>query len=259
MKKRKFLILASSTAMVGFGLSNCSQNSAAPVILTVSTSPATQAAMEEINQLYHQANPHVTLTLNVASSTDTKKQIEQGIPIDVIVSFSAKVMDGLQEQGLLVADTRRSVAKDRVALLVPKGTTGISDFKDLVSDRIKTVSLGDPEKLTVGKYAEEVLNHFGILEQVKPKAAYATTNSSEVLRAVATNAVDAGITFTGSAQGSEEVVIAAIAPDESHSPLVNMAAVAKTSQSIDAAKAYVEFLSSEQAASTFEKHGFARI
>jgi molybdate transport system substrate-binding protein len=77
-----------------------------------------------------------------------------------------------------------------------------------------------------------------------------------VLSYVETGNVDAGIVYTTDAKESKQVRQAVTAPANLHSPIVYPVAVLKRTRRADAAKAFVQFLSSNEAKAVFEKYGF---
>ena len=58
-------------------------------------------------------------------------------------------------------------------LIVRTGSTGIAGFQDLTKPAVKTVAVGEAQTVPAGKYAQEVLVHFGIYDQLKPKLVFA--------------------------------------------------------------------------------------
>lgn len=168
-------------------------------------------------------------------------------------------MNELQAKGLILPDTRQDVVNTKIVLIVPKDSTGISDFKDLASDRVKTVALGDPKGPSAGIYTEETLTSLGILNQVKRKAVYSHETIRQVLRAVETKSVDAGIVYAVDAKTSNLVKVVATAPGNTHSPIVAPVAVLKNSKNIGEAKEFTQFLVSEKAGAVFEKYGFKQV
>jgi molybdate transport system substrate-binding protein len=231
------------------------QQQSASAALTVSAGAGLKKAMEELKPIYRQSQPNVTITYNFASSGSLQQQIEQGAVVDIFISAAAKQMDALQTKGLLLTDTRKNLLSDRVVLIAPKNSTAISSFQDLTSDRVKKIALGEPKSVPLGKYAEEILTSFKILASVKPKAVYAR-DGMQILNYVETGNTDAGIAHESSAKQSTQVKIVAVAPEKSHSPPVYPVAVLKNSKNATQAKAFVQFLFSDEAKAVFAKYGY---
>jgi molybdate transport system substrate-binding protein len=231
-------------------------NSAAPSTkLTISAAASLKDAMEEIKPLYSKEKSNVTLTYNFGSSGALQQQIEQGAPADVFISAAAKQMDALQQKSLLLDGTRKDLLRNQVVLIVPEKGTAITGFKDLTSDRIKKIAIGEPKSVPAGKYAQEVLTKQKIFDPIKAKVVYAK-DVRQVLNYVESGNADAGIVYLSDAKSSNKVKVVETAPENSHSPVVYPLAVLKSSKNPDAAKDFVQFLFGNQAKTVFEKQGF---
>jgi molybdate transport system substrate-binding protein len=184
-----------------------------------------------------------------------QRQIEQGAPVDIFISASPKEMDSLQSQGLLLSNIRKDLVRNSVVLIVPAGSTAVYGFRDLTKAAVKTVAVGEPQTVPAGKYAQEVLTHLGMYDQLKPKLVLAK-DVRQVLTYVETGNADAGIVYATDAKISKNVNVVATAPEDSHSPVVYPAAVIKNSKNPAGAKAFLEFLAGEKARAVFQKYGF---
>jgi molybdate transport system substrate-binding protein len=266
MKKRKIftfiisavfssLLVVACTQVTNKTSSVASNSAAQSTNLTISAAASLKDALVEIKPLYRQQKSNVGLAYNLGASGALQQQIEQGAPVDVFISAAPKQMDALQQKGLLLDGTRKDLLKNQLVLIVPKDATGISDFKDLASDRIKKIALGEPKSVPAGKYAEEVLTSQKILDKVKTKAVLAK-DVRQVLNYVETGNTDAGIVYLSDAKSSDKVKVVATASEQSHAPVVYPIAILKNSKNVDAAKEFVQFLSSDTAKIVFEKQGF---
>lgn len=212
--------------------------------------------MEEIKEVYTQEKPNVSIIYNFSSSGSHQKAIAQGAYVDIYITAGSQFMDNLQSKGFVIEDTRKNLLRNQIILLVPKNSTGISNFNDLTDNKIKRLAISNPNTGSSGKYAEEVLQYFGILEQVKPKFVL-TKSGTEIVSFIEKGNADAGIIYATDAIGANQIKIVAIAPENSHSPITYTAAVLKASKNIPQAKEFVQFLQSDRAGSVFVKYGFA--
>jgi len=187
-----------------------------------------------------------------------QRQIEQGAPVDIFISASPKEMDSLESQGLLLPSTRKNLAKNSVVLIVPAGTSQISGFSDLVKSSVKSIAIGEPQTVPAGRYAQEVLMHLKLYDQLKPKVVLAK-DVRQVLTYVETGNADAGIVYATDAKISKKVSLVATAPQDSHSPVLYPGAVLRNSANPAAAKTFLEFLAGDTARGIFEKFGFVTI
>jgi molybdate transport system substrate-binding protein len=252
---RVVLLCLSLGAGTGFSVAPTPQPRHAD--LTVSAAISLKDALDAIKQAYASLDPDVSLLMNYGASGTLQLQIEQGAPVDVYLSAALKQMDALQSKGMLLEGTRRDLLRNEIVLIVPKNSTlGIATFRDLLKPDVKKVALGEPTVVPAGKYAQEVLTHLGIYDQVNAKAVLAK-DVRQVLTYVETGDVDAGIVYRTDALSSSKVKIVAQAPRDSHPPVIYPVAVIKTTKSPARAKAFEDFLAGPQARTIFEKYGFS--
>lgn len=226
------------------------------VELTISAAASLKDAMEEIKTAYAKEKSNVTITYNFGASGSLQQQIEQGADVDLFLSAAAKQMDALRSKGLLLDDTRKNLLGNRLVLVIPNDSTAaISDFNRLTDAGITKIALGEPKSVPAGQYGEEVLTKLGIIDTVKDKFAYGK-DVKTVLTWVETGDADAGIVYETDAKISDKVKVVAVAPEESHTPIIYPAAVLKGSKKPDAAKDFINYLYSDKAKPIFEKYGF---
>jgi len=253
--RRKFTWISAAILFLLLASCNLTTSTVAPS-LTISAAASLKDAIAEIQQLYTQQQP-VTITNNFGASGSLQQQIAQGAPVDIFISAATAQMDALQQQGLIITATRKNILSNQVVLIAPKDSIFISNFKDLTSARVPKIALGEPKSVPAGKYAQEVLTFYNIFTQITPKIIYAK-DVRQVLTYVETGNVDAGIVYLTDAKVSD-VKIVAIAPASSHSPVVYPVAVIKASKNINAAKKFVQFLSTKPASDVFKKYGFTKV
>jgi len=225
--------------------------------LTVSAAISLKDVLDEEAQLYRSEKPDTVIHFNLGASGSLQRQIEEGAPVDVFVSASEDQMNSLESKGLLLPGTRKDLVRNSVVLIVPKGKGGISSFQDLARPEVKHIAVGEPQTVPAGKYAQEVLTHFQLYEQLKPKFVLAK-DVRQVLTYVITGNVDAGIVYGTDAKTSAEVSVVATAPEDSHSMVIYPAAVLKSSKEPSEAKRFLDFLAGEKAQEVFEEYGFKR-
>jgi molybdate transport system substrate-binding protein len=230
--------------------------SSQPTPLLVAAAASLQDALKEVTPGFEKANPGIKVTYNFAASGPLQQQIEQGAPVDLFISAATRPMDSLQQKNLLLANSRRNLLTNRLALVVPRNSTlAITSFKDLVNPKVKKIAVGEPRSVPVGQYAEEVFKNLGILAQLRPK--FVLGNSvRNVLSAVESGNVDAGIVYVTDAKVNEQVKQVAIASDKLHSPIVYPMAIMAASRHQSAARSYAQFIGGRDARAVFQKYGF---
>ncbi len=250
------LLLTMAFALVACQPAAKEEKKSEPVALTISAAASLKDAMTEIQALYLKEVPDATLTLNFGSSGSLAQQIQQGAEVDVFMSASAKDMTTLKEAQLMNDDTVKNILGNEVVLVVPKDSTAtITSFEQLVDPSITKIGIGEPSSVPVGQYAVDVFNFYKITDQIQSKLINGK-DVKEVLTWVETGNVDAGVVYSTDAKVSTAVKVLAIAPADSHKAIVYPAGVVKASKNADAATAFVEYLSSDDAKKVFEKYGF---
>ncbi len=229
------------------------------VAVNVSAGASLTDAIIEINKLYTQENPSVTITPNFAGLGTLQRQIENGAPVDIFIGAAAAPIDALQKEGLILDDTRKDLLTNKVVLVVPaESSLDIKEFKDLTSDKVRKVAIGDPKSVAAGMYAQQILDRNSIADTIKQKLVLAG-DVRQVLTYVESGNVDAGVVFATDAKSSAKVKIAANAPDDINAKVIYPVAIIKGSKSIDAARDYESFLFGNKAKAVFEKYGFSVI
>jgi molybdate transport system substrate-binding protein len=222
--------------------------------LTVAAAASLQDAAKEIQELYADKHPEVEITYNFASSGTLQKQIEEGAPADLFISAGKKQMDALAEKDLIVKESRRDLLGNKLVLIAARNVA-LEDFDGLTSPSIKKISIGTPETVPAGKYAQETLTSMQLYDKLLPKIVFAK-DVRAVLNYVETGNAQAGIVYMSDTYGVDDIVVITAAPEESHSPIVYPMAIVKASKNQSAAQAFSEFLSSSEAAAVFTKYGF---
>ena len=260
--KRRSIIAFISGVVATFSLAGLNLISSPAVVaqanrsLLISAAASLQDALEEIQPLFQQSQPNIKVNYNFGASGALQQQIEQGAPADVFFSAATKQMDALQNKKLISPDTRRNLVTNNLVLIVPSNSgLNINDFKQLTNANVKRIAVGEFRSVPAGQYTEQVFSKLGILEQVRPKLVFGN-NVRNVLAAVQSGNADAGVVYLTDAKTSKQVKVVATAAENLHSPIVYPVAVLSNSKNAQAAREYVQFLSSKQARAVFEKYGF---
>ena len=230
--------------------------------ILVAAAASLQATFDnELIPLFEKENPEITVEGTYASSGDLQQQIESGLDADVFFSAATSNMDTLTEEKLIDEDTVVDLLKNDVVLITPKDSKlGIKSFKDIT--KADTIAIGDPESVPAGKYAKEILTNLGVYDEVEKKASLGAS-VTEVLSWVAEGSADAGIVYATDAQtentngDDKEVEVVATAEDSMmQTPVVYPVGVVSASTHKDEAKAFEDFLQTDEAKAILEKAGF---
>jgi molybdate transport system substrate-binding protein len=225
--------------------------------ITVSAAISLKNAFEEIGNLFESQNTGAKVVFNFGASGDLVRQIEGGAPVDVFASAAQKDMDQIDMKGLIDGATRQNFVKNTVVLIQSASSTlEIKGFEDLLKSEVKMISIGNPQTVPAGKYAQEVFTHFKVWEGISKKLVLAE-NVRQVLDYVTKNEVDAGVVYaTDAAVQAGKIKIVATAPTGSHKPVVYPVAMVKSSKNEPLAKAFITMLTSDAGMNILKKFGF---
>lgn len=259
-KKLTFLLLS---IFLGIFLISCGNNpnnsdiETTTTELTISAAASLKEAMADIETLFKEEMPNVTLTFNFGSSGSLQRQIEQGAPSDVFISAGKSQMTTLDEKELLLDGTNKDLVKNSLVLIGPSDTT-VTSLNDLESDSVKQIAVGEPSSVPAGKYADEVLINLGIKDKISPKLVFAK-DVKEVLAWTTSGNAEAGFVYSSDAISSDSAKVIEEIPEYLHSPITYPVAVIKDTKNKDEAKAFEDFLFTEDCQKIFEKYGYTII
>lgn len=223
--------------------------------LLVSAAASLREVLEAMRPVFQQTHPGVQVTFNFGASGALLQQIEQGAPADVLISAARQQMDILAQKGQLLPETRGNLAGNRLALVVPQNSRVVDRFQRLTNSQVKRIAIGEPRSVPAGQYAEQVLKRLNLFDQVRSKLVFGN-NVRQVLAAVESGNADAGIVYVTDAKSSDRVRTVAIADSLLHAPIVYPMAALRESRNQAAARAFLKFLSGNEARKVLRKYGF---
>jgi len=255
MKKRIGLILVLCLLAV-FSLAGCSSSASSQSgTITLAAASSLKNCMDEkIIPAFNAKYPNIKVQTTYDSSGKLQTQIEQGASVDVFMSAAMKQMTALDGEGLITKDSIVELLENKIVLIVPANSTlGLTAFTDIV--KADKIAIGDPASVPAGQYGKEALTNLKLWDQVSAKASLGT-NVTEVLNWVAEGSADAGIVYKTDAASNTKVKVVAEAPADSVSKVIYPVGIVKATKNADAAKAFEEFLKTDEALKIFEAYGF---
>lgn len=229
--------------------------------------------LTELAEKYKEIAPNVKLTFNFDSSGTLKTQIEEGADCDVFISAGQLQMnqmdinadaeintDGLDfvEEG-----TRIDLLENKVVLVVPDDNSkGIESFDDMVAglkDGSVLLGMGNSD-VPVGQYTQKILTYYELEEEALANAGNITygTNVKEVTTQVKEGTVDCGVIYCTDAFSADLTVVDS-ATKEMCGQVIYPAAVMNVSKQKEEAKAFLDYLMTDEAMEVFESVGFASV
>ena len=249
--ERFFLPILCGTLAVFFA-----GEAAAVTEITVSAALSLKAPFEEIGRAYAKKT-EINVVFNFGPSGMLQKQIENGAPVDVFASASAREMDGLEGGGFIIAATRSDFAGNEMVLISAIHIQRkVSSFQDLGEKDIARIAIGNPASVPAGKYSEETLRSLGLWDKVQPKLIFGA-HVRQVMDYVSRGEVDAGMVFlTDAMERSKELRVIAEAPASSHKPVVYTIAAIKGTKNEKATRDFIALVMSKTGNEILKKYGF---
>lgn len=215
--------------------------------------------LTEIAELYKEVHPNVTLTFNFDSSGTLKTQIEEGAVCDLFISAGQKQMDQLD----IKEDTRMNILENKVVLAVPEDNPKtIETFEAMVEglkDGSILLAMGNSD-VPVGQYTQKIFDYYKLDENKLADQGVITygSNAKEVTTQVQTGVVDCGIIY-GTDAYSAGLNIVAYASDQMCGQVIYPAAVMNTSEVAEDALDFLDYLTTDEAMTVFERVGFTSV
>ncbi len=276
MRLHKTLALLLALSMV-FALAACGsakpRQAAEKTDLIVFAAASMTETLTELKTVYEADHPEINIVYNFDSSGTLKTQIQEGADCDLFISAGQKQMNQLDitanpevnTEGLdfVLEESRLNLLENKVVLVVPEGNPkGVESFDQLaqlLKDGTLLLAMGGAD-VPVGQYTQKILAFYELNEEELAKAGRLSygSNVKEVTTQVKEASVDCGVVYCTDAF-SAGLTVADSATAEMCGQVIYPAAVLKTAQHTEAARAFLDFLKTDTAMAVFEKVGFSPV
>jgi molybdate transport system substrate-binding protein len=197
------------------------------------------------------------VTVSYAASSALARQIDEGAPADIFFSADLDWMDYLEEQSVIVADTRTPLLGNDIVLVAPADSPVSLDIApgfplaDGLGDG--RLAIAATAAVPAGKYGKAALETLGVWGAVVSHLAEAE-NVRAALELVARGEAPLGIVYATDAKAEPRVKVIDTFPADTHPPIIYP--VALTANAGPDAKAFLDYLVSDVARPHFEAEGF---
>jgi molybdate transport system substrate-binding protein len=227
-----------------------------PSFLARAQSPLTVAAAADLSALEPQLAQQFEKTNSISvkwvtgASAILSQQIENGAPYDVFLSANAEFVDRLSSFGKLAPNSVAAYAIGRVGVLWKDDKQ--HPLSDLTENWVRFVALPNPKLAPYGVAAQQALEHAHIWTQVEPKAVYGE-NVRQALQLFESGNADAVLTSASLLKGKPAGLIRA----DWHRPIVQKGGIVASTTHLEAARAFINFLTSKDGQAIFAEFGFS--
>jgi molybdate transport system substrate-binding protein len=216
----------------------------------VSAAASLTDAFGEIEIVFEVANPGVDVVLNLGPSSGLREQILEGAPADVFASANTSNMDQVVEAG--EASDPEIFVRNLLQIAVPTGNPGdVAGLDDFARDELFIGLCA--EDVPCGEFAREVLANAGVTPAID-------TNEPDVrslLTKVEEGELDAGIVYVTDVLSTEGAVEGVDIPEDQNVIADYPIATLASAPNPDGARAFVEFVLSDEGQSILAEYGFA--
>jgi len=227
-----------------------------PVVMRMAAAASLEKVFaQKLIPAFKAKHPEIKIEGTYDASGKLQKQIEQGLKADVFISAATKQMNALKDKGYMDKESIKPLLENKLVLIVPaQGESQIKGFNDFPN--AKHPAVGDPKSVPAGQYALEALTNLKLWDKVEKKLSLGT-NVVQVLNWVAEGSADAGLVYASDAATNKKVRVVAEAPAGSlKKKVIYPIGVLQKAPQPKAAKEFVSFLGTEEAAKAFKEYGF---
>jgi len=199
--------------------------------------------------------------LSFGASGSLTNQIENGAPFDVFFSADEQYPQQLIKEDLALKDTLYRYAVGRLVLWIPADSPLVLSelgISALLDPSIKKIAVANPKTAPYGRAAEATLRHFGIYDKVSSRLVVGE-NIAQAAQFVESGNAQAGLIALSHAlapalrdRGRYWKV-----PLDAYPTLNQAAVVLSHSKQKDAARKFLDFVRTPEAASLLTNSGFS--
>lgn len=233
--------------------------------VTVMAAASLSESFKEIGVLYEAK--YGKASFSFGASNKLRAQLENGARADVFASANRKEMDAAVKAGLIDAPSVRIFARNKLAILAPKGNPGgVKSPGDLAKPGLKVVVAA--EAVPVGKYTLEMLEKLAanpargatFKDKVLANVVSREENVKSVVTKVRLGEVDAGVAYVSDISGDaqKELVLIEV-PDDSNVIAEYPLAPLLKALNAEGAAAFIKIVLSDEGQAILAKRGFIAV
>ncbi len=220
-------------------------------------------AFSEIEKLYESKYPQDRIKIIYGSSGKGYNQILNGAPFDIFFSADVDYVKKLKEQGFVISDIK-PYAVGRLVLFTLKDS-GIDLNKGInvvLDPKVRKIAIANWEHAPYGKAAKECLEHYNLFGKVKDKIVLGE-NITQTAEYVMLRTAEVGFIAYALAKSEKLSKIGNfyLLPENCHDRIVQAVGILKnaasSSEKLETAKRFFNFIFSPEGRKIMVKYGFA--
>lgn len=214
-------------------------------------------ALDDIIEVYRQANPDANIEVIYGSSGKMTTQIINGAPYDIFFSADITFPKKLKEQGLTTTEPA-VYAIGRIVIWSNTINAASLTLEDLASDLVTRIAIAQPAHAPYGLRAKEAMQSAGVWEAVQDKLVFGE-NIAHTAQMTRSGAAQVGIIALSLARFPE------LAKDDHHlidnalhNPLTQGYVVTNRGSDKSEALAFADFMATDEAYAIMTRYGFIK-
>lgn len=205
--------------------------------------------LKELLVEFHQQTNIQTQLISGASGA-LFLQIKHGAPFDIFISADSVRPERLEQQGLVLANSRKTYAIGQLALLSMSNKAELSDL----ATPPKYFAIANPDIAPYGKAAKQTLQHLGLWQQYQ-NSLITGININQTFSQVRSQAVNSGI--VANSQLVMNKLNGVVIPSDYHQPIQQQLVIINKRNNIEQAKRLSQFLLSPKIQQKITRFGYA--
>ena len=235
---------------------SCHQRQGTENKITVFCASSLAPVVHEIKETWEKDHAERVI-INAASSGVLARQIEHGAQVDIFISANKYWLSYVLAV-LVLNISPTTIASNKLAVVTSPDlkidTMAFQDHIQTILNIDTKIAIGDPAHVPLGKYTMEMLEYYGMIEQLNSKFIF-TKDARSALRLVELGEAGLGFVFLTDALQSDKVKIISLAPEQSHQKIAYEAALLSNNKT---AADFYHLLISDKVRDIWIKHGFNR-
>ena len=227
-----------------------------PQPVTIAAAADLKYVLDSLVTLFNHQHPQDKVTVVYGSSGKFYEQLTHDAPFDLFFSADSEYPRRLQQASLTVG-APVPYALGRLVLWSHKLDPQAKGMNTLLDPQVKHIAIANPAHAPYGQKAEEILRHYKLYDQVKPKLVLGE-NIGQTAQYAETGAADVGILAYSLALSPELRRDGKyyLIPPTAHSPLQQSYVRLKRAQNNATATTFTAFLATPAAKAALRKYGF---
>jgi molybdate transport system substrate-binding protein len=212
-------------------------------------------ATRDIVPLFEKATGH-SVKVSFGSTGKLYAQIEHGAPFEVFLAADSKRPKRTESRGLAVPGSRFTYAMGKLALWSPQADAFSDAEAYLKRGSFRRAAIANPKTAPYGLAAKQVMEYLDVWNTLKPKLVRGDS-IAQTFQFTATGNAEVGFVALSqvTAWNKSEGTMWAI-PQAYYAPIEQQAVLLKRGSDNPAAKAFLDFLKSDEARAVITGYGY---